>query len=233
MAQLHSVKPKKLLIGLGVSVLCLVVSLAYLVLQNQSSFTITRADGEELSQASLSASEAGKTNELSSTSSASANEEAGTSSRSSTSQLAPLVVHIDGAVQNPGVYTLTVDARCQDAVIAAGGLTEKADTTTINLAQKLTDGQKIHIPAQGEAEISSAASAVQAERGTDASSGLVNINTASAAELDTLPGVGEALAAAIIQDREEVGPFASIEDLMRVSGIGEKKYAKLESYICV
>lgn len=138
-----------------------------------------------------------------------------------------VVVHVDGAVGAPGVYELAAGSRVGDAVELAGGLTEKADTSTLNLALVLTDGEKVYVPEEGEA-------APQVTTGeTSSSGGLININTATADELETLPGVGEATAAAIIEDRESNGPFSAPEDLMRVSGIGEKKFARIEGMICV
>lgn len=148
-------------------------------------------------------------------------------------------VHVDGAVGSPGIVELTgEDLRVYDAVMAAGGLLDEADTTAVNLAEPLADGAKIHIPSEGEAtEQQAVPTAGQAETsgatGTEGASVLVNINTASSEELQTLSGVGEATAAAIIQDRDQNGPFATIEDLMRVSGIGEKKFAKVQDQICV
>ncbi len=145
-----------------------------------------------------------------------------------------IVVHVDGAVAQPGVFTLVDGSRVNDAVVAAGGLTEVADTSTTNLAAPLADGAKVHIPTSDEL-----AAPVSVEGGgttgatSASSSGLVNINTATSADLQTLSGVGEATAAAIIEDREANGPFTSPEDLMRVSGIGEKKYAKIKDHICV
>ena len=164
----------------------------------------------------------------------------------------PVLVDIDGAVAHPGVYDIAgTTERVKDAVEAAGGLLDDADTASVNLAQAVTDGMKIHVPKEGEASSSAASAAGTASGSTSAagssgtsstlassssdsaSSGLVNINTATAEELETLPGVGESTAKAIVQDREEHGAFSSKEDLMRVSGIGEKKYAKLEANICV
>lgn len=143
---------------------------------------------------------------------------------------ARLLVHVDGAVNAPGVYELLGGSRVNDAVSAAGGLREDADTTAINLAAEVTDGEKIHVPAVGELETTSPAD----ENGLGASdSALININTADVSELDELPGVGESTARAIVEDREANGPFATPEDLMRVSGIGEKKFAKLEAMVCV
>lgn len=149
-------------------------------------------------------------------------------------------VHVDGAVGKPGVVELKGDdLRVFDAVQAAGGLEEDADTSAVNLAEPLADGAKIHIPVQGEEpqELSGVPAAGQAQTsGATGSPGgvtLVNINTASAEELQTLSGIGEATARAIIDERERNGPFASPEDLMRVSGIGEKKFAKVQGDICV
>lgn len=144
---------------------------------------------------------------------------------------ATVVVHVDGAVTAPGVYELPEGSRVNDAVLAAGGLAEGADTASLNLAATVSDGEKVHVPFEGEK-----AAETGAGLGDDAAQGaggLVNINVANAAELDELPGVGEATAAAIVEDRDRNGPFTTPEDLMRVSGIGEKKFAKLEGLICV
>lgn len=144
---------------------------------------------------------------------------------------APVVVHVDGAVANPGVYELRATIpRARDAIEAAGGLTEDADTTGLNLAQAVADGSKVHVPHAGEAP---AQAAQPSAGGGGSSSGPVNINSAGADELKTLPGVGDATAASIIREREEHGPFTSPEDIMRVSGIGEKKFEKIRDGICV
>lgn len=149
---------------------------------------------------------------------------------------ASIFVHIDGAVVVPGVYELTgAHPRVNDAVMAAGGLAEDADTSALNLAAVLSDGEKIHVPRQGEAvatEQTSSGAASRPDTG-QSSSGVININTATAEELDSLPGVGPSTAAAIVEDRERNGPFASPEDLMRVSGIGEGKFSKLKDQIRV
>lgn len=148
-------------------------------------------------------------------------------------------VHVDGAVASPGVVELTGnDLRVYDAVQAAGGLLDDADTSAVNLAEPLADGAKIHIPREGE-DLQASATPVGGQAQTSGATGsgnatvLVNINTATSEELQTLTGVGEATAKAIIDERERNGPFASIEDLMRVSGIGEKKFEKLREDICV
>lgn len=147
-----------------------------------------------------------------------------------------LLVHVDGAVEAPGVYELEEGSRVNDAVLAAGGLLDEADTTSLNLAAPLADGQKVHVPVPGEASVAAGEgqpAAGQGGSGSDLERAPVNINTADVATLDELPGVGEATALAIVEDREANGPFTSPEDLMRVSGIGEKKFAKLEAMICV
>ena len=149
------------------------------------------------------------------------------------------VVHVDGAVGKPGVVELTgSDLRVFDAVSLAGGLLDDADTAQVNLAEPLSDGAKIHIPHEGElSEQAEQSLSGQAQTSGATGSGkatlLVNINTASSEELQTLNGVGEATANAIIEERERGGPFATPEDLMRVSGIGEKKFAKVKDSICV
>lgn len=146
-------------------------------------------------------------------------------------------VDVDGAVVRPGVYRLKDGARVSQAIDAAGGLTVEADVTGLNRASKITDGQKIYVPTVGEqqaaAAIGGAESSAATTPGAGSSSGLVNINTASAAELQTLSGIGPSMAQSIIDDRSKNGPFASVDDLMRVSGIGEKKLAKIKDCICI
>lgn len=144
-----------------------------------------------------------------------------------------LVVHVDGCVASPGVYELAgLDLRVNDAVEAAGGLLPEADTSQMNLAAGLSDGQKVFVPARAEEGAAAAAPGGGAASQTDAGS-LVNINLATADQLQALSGVGEATARAIVEDREAHGPFSSVEDLMRVSGIGQKKFDKLKGQICV
>lgn len=148
-----------------------------------------------------------------------------------------IVVDVAGAVASPGVVELKDGARVADALGAAGGLAEDADLTSVNRAARLTDGQRVYVPRVGEqvAPVEGDGSTGAAGEGTQstATGQAVNINTAGLAELDALPGVGPATAQAIIDDREANGPFTAPEDLMRVSGIGEKKFEKLKSSICV
>ncbi len=132
-------------------------------------------------------------------------------------------VHVTGAVAKAGVYSFTTEDRIDDAVRVAGA-TANADLSQLNLAQRLSDGQKIVVPAYGESPVAPASG--NASEGT-----LVNINTASEKELSTLPGIGETRAKAIIAYREEHGGFQQIEDLKEVSGIGEKSLEKLTPHV--
>lgn len=147
-----------------------------------------------------------------------------------------LVVDVAGAVASPSVVELPAGARVRDAIEAAGGLAPDADPSALNRAAPLSDGQQVYVPRQGEAAPGSGGTAQAGSSGSGSgapAAGPVNVNTAGADELDALPGIGPATAQAIIEDREANGPFATVEDLMRVSGIGEKKFAKLEGSICV
>ena len=139
-------------------------------------------------------------------------------------------IHVDGCVAAPGVYYLEAGSRVIDAVTAAGGATDEARTDAVNLAQEVQDGQQIVIPSDRTASSSSQASGGLSPSGDD---GLVNINTATAEELETLKGVGAATAEKIIADREANGPFKSIDDLTRVSGIGEKKLSAMRDRLCL
>lgn len=164
-------------------------------------------------------------------------DDASDGSSSKASAETEVYVDVDGAVASPGVYRLQDGARVSQAIDAAGGLTAEADVTGLNRASKVTDGQKIYVPTVGEQQAALAAGGADggaaAASGTGASSGLVNINTASAAELQTLSGIGPSMAQSIIDERTQNGAFASVDDLMRVSGIGEKKLAKIKDCICV
>lgn len=158
-------------------------------------------------------------------------------SSAKSSSAAEVYVDVDGAVVRPDVYRLKDGARVSQAIDAAGGLTAEADVTGLNRASKVADGQKIYVPKVGEqqaaAAVGGAESSAATTPGAGSSSGLVNINTASAAELQTLSGIGPSMAQSIIDERTKNGAFASVDDLMRVSGIGEKKLAKIKDCICV
>ena len=154
---------------------------------------------------------------------------------------APLRVHVGGAVAAPGVYDLAEGARVLDAVEAAGGFAEGAARDALNLARAVSDGEQVVVPSEADiaaqgvaaAGAGGAAGGAGAPAAAGGAGGKVNINTASAAQLDTLPGVGASTAEKIVADREANGPFKTVEDLKRVSGIGDKKFAALADAICV
>jgi competence protein ComEA len=139
---------------------------------------------------------------------------------------APLVVDVAGAVPRPGVYELPKDSRVKDAVEAAGGFLVEADKANINLAAPVTDGQKLDIPfLAGTQPLGVPPPAV-----TEAPA-LIDINTADAATLETLPGIGPSLAQAIIAYRDVYGDFYYIEDIMNVPGIGQAKFDNIQGLI--
>ncbi|WP_051538099.1 helix-hairpin-helix domain-containing protein [Butyrivibrio proteoclasticus] len=156
--------------------------------------------------------------------------------------LQDVCVYVCGAVNAPGVYSLPSDSRVVDAIEAAGGFSQEADTTYLNLAASISDGIKIKVPTVSEA--------LQAEGGVgsdefisggddsnyaedSSKSGLVNINSAGIEELKTLSGIGDGLAQRIIDYRNDNGRFNSIEDIMKVPGIKDKLFAKIKDYITI
>lgn len=153
-----------------------------------------------------------------------------------------VVIHITGAVKVPGIVKLKEGSRIEDAIQEAGGLTEDADISKVNLAYVLDDGIKIRIPSSLEEDITdedilvedSGENIIQ-ETNTSSTnlSGSININKATETELETLPGIGASLASRIIEYREQNGKFSSIEDIKNVSGIGESKYNNIKDFICV
>ncbi len=143
----------------------------------------------------------------------------------------PIQVHVCGAVNQPGVYALPPGSIVQQAIDAAGGFTSESVPSALNLATVLEDGQKVHVPEQEDHTVSIPSSA---DPSIDPSPGeLININTASASELDLLPGIGPALANNIIEHRQNYGPFTCIEDIINVSGIGPSKFTELRDLITV
>ncbi|WP_225047333.1 helix-hairpin-helix domain-containing protein [Lacticaseibacillus kribbianus] len=154
----------------------------------------------------------------------------------SESSAKPGYVYLTGEVVHPGLYPITGTTRWDAVVKAAGGLTAKADVTQVNLAKVAVDEESLHIPAIGEAPppaTAAAGAAGSAAGSASAESALVNLNTATEAELETLSGIGPKKAADIIAYREENGGFKQIEDLKNVSGIGDKTFAALASSITV
>jgi len=145
----------------------------------------------------------------------------------------PIVVQVTGAVPRPGVYALAQGSRVQDAISAAGGFLAEANKTGINLARALEDGEQLDIPyMEGSSPvILEAPTAVEIIPPSSAE--LININTASSAELDSLPGIGPTTAQKIIDYREQNGPFVSPEDIINVSGIGPGTYERIKDLITV
>lgn len=157
---------------------------------------------------------------------------------SGTEQTAALMtVYVVGAVTTPGVYQVPDGARVNDVVLQAGGLSHEADSLHVNLAERVEDGQQIYVPRLGEAP--AAAPAANSQTGgaapvaETAPDGLLNLNQASASELEALPRIGAALAQRIVEQREANGPFRSIEDLRTIKGISEGVFAEIAPLITV
>lgn len=147
-----------------------------------------------------------------------------------TSAAANLVVHVAGAVHTPGVYSVPTGSRVIDAVQAAGGLAVDANVDAVNLAALLADGQRVYVPRIGET------APVVADGSPDAAvepTGPIDINAATAEQLDTLPGIGPATAAAIIAHRDRLGPFGAVDQLGDVPGIGPAKLEALRGLVTV
>lgn len=145
-----------------------------------------------------------------------------------------IAVHIGGAVRDPGLYYISADSRVADAIQIAGGPTSDADLDAINLASKVIDGSKILVPSK--VKILDASSNVRDDQGQAIVANdkkKININTASAKELEELPGIGPALAERIVSYRKANGPFKNIEEIKKVSGIGEKKFEAIKDLIVV
>jgi competence protein ComEA len=143
--------------------------------------------------------------------------------------LRPMRVHVSGAVLHPGVYSFADGAIVEEALLAAGGSLPEADLARLNLAAALEDGDQIRVPSMTQTAPGTApAPAVEAS-----SSEAVNLNTATAPELDLLPGIGPALAQSIIAYREAHGPFGSIEELLDVPGIGPAKLEMIRGMVTV
>jgi len=158
-------------------------------------------------------------------------------------QISEIFIHVSGAVQKPGLYQLSSDSRVNDALAAAGGLASDADrewfNKSVNLAQQLSDGVKLYIPYKSEnlnpptgGQSSKQEGVVAGEQVSifdQQTKAKININTASISQLDSLPGIGPAYAQRIIDAR----PFSKIEDIMNVTGIGEKTFKKIKNKISV
>ena len=142
-----------------------------------------------------------------------------------------VTVCISGEVNKPGTYTMTDEQRVEDVIKKAGGLTKNAYTQNINLAQRLSDEQYIYIQSINEAEISQKSPTSSNKKSQF--NGIININTATVAELTKLPGIGEVTASRIIEYRNNVGPFTDKRDIMNVEGIGNSTYDKIKNNITI
>ncbi|NPD30322.1 ComEA family DNA-binding protein [Eggerthellaceae bacterium zg-1084] len=144
----------------------------------------------------------------------------------SSNKRARIWVHVSGAVRNPGVYELPAGSRVHRALEAAGGFSEEAASCGVNLARVLTDGEQVHVPGADDPPLTpEAGGPTGLAAGGQAAP--VNVNTASEEALQQLPGVGPALAKRIVEYRRQHGPFARIEDLRGVSGVGDKVLARM------
>lgn len=149
-----------------------------------------------------------------------------------------IVIHITGEVEEEGVIELEKGARISDAIEEAGGTTEEADLSNVNLAYSLSDGQKVKIPNINEKDeeiivIEEKAGDNIIIEGNKSKEEKININKAAQTEIETLPGIGPSTALKIINYRNEHGKFKNIEDIKNVSGIGDSKFENIKEYICV
>ncbi len=147
----------------------------------------------------------------------------------------PLVVHVAGAVEKPGVYALPRGSRVRDAIEAAGGPLPQADVHALNLAQPLQDGQRIYVPPLSDTKTSRASSSpIDEPTATPLPrEARLNLNTATEKELETLPGIGPVLARRIVVYRSMHGPFQTVDDLLAVQGIGPVLLEKIRPYVYV
>jgi len=148
----------------------------------------------------------------------------------------PIIVHVKGAVVNPGVYSLPPGSRVKDALTAAGGLSPEGEAATLNFADFLQDGQSLTISSVAPTSASNLnllPTQAAPNEHSEKSRQLIDINTASYVELDSLPGIGPDKAHKIIAYRQENGPFATIEAIQEVSGIGPVTYQNIKDLICV
>jgi competence protein ComEA len=150
------------------------------------------------------------------------------------SSSAPIFVHVAGAVRRPGLYELAPGARVADAIDAANGPLRRADVDALNLAEVLTDGVQVYVARRGETPpAESSATASVGGGASPAAPGVVDVNTADQAALEAIPGIGPVKAAAILQHRDEIGSFDSVEQLLDVTGIGPATLEAIRPYVAV
>jgi len=147
---------------------------------------------------------------------------------------APMIVHVAGAVKSPGVHSLPSGSRVKDAIEKSGGLADLADSNLLNLAMPVKDGMQIWVPEVQDNQGGAIPSGLSGpDRDVEQPANLININTASQAELETLSGIGPVIAKAIIQYRLQNGPFDEITEIQSVAGIGPAKFEKIQAHITV
>lgn len=207
--QRHGMRRKALIAAVAAVALCAVCAAGIVDARGSERIVIERAD-TQTGAVSQGDAEAG-----------------GGSAEVAGDQVSSVVVDVSGAVRNPTVVTLPKGSRVYEAIEEAGGLADDADLSALNRAAVLEDGEKVYVPTASQESGGGSSEPSSSQEPT-----LVNINLADVDELDTLPGIGPATAQAIVDDRAANGRFASTEDLMRVSGIGEKKFEKLATLIC-
>ena len=144
-----------------------------------------------------------------------------------------VTVDVKGAVKKPGVYQLKSSSRVHDALLKAGGMTDEADLKSINQAQKLVDEAVVYVAKVGENVVDVTTNTNASSATSQAKSGLVNLNTATEADFQTISGIGQKRAQDIIAYREANGKFKSVDDLKNVTGIGAKTLEKLKEYVTV
>ena len=144
-----------------------------------------------------------------------------------------VTVDVKGAVKKPGVYQLKSSSRVHDALLKAGGMTDEADLKSINQAQKLVDEAVVYVAKVGENVVDVTTNTSASSATSQAKSGLVNLNTATEADFQTISGIGQKRAQDIIAYREANGKFKSVDDLKNVTGIGAKTLEKLKEYVTV
>lgn len=144
-----------------------------------------------------------------------------------------VTVDVKGAVKKPGVYQMKSSSRVHDALLKAGGMTDEADLKSINQAQKLVDEAVVYVAKVGENVVDVTTNTSTSSATSQAKSGLVNLNTATEADFQTISGIGQKRAQDIIAYREANGKFKSVDDLKNVTGIGAKTLEKLKEYVTV
>jgi competence protein ComEA len=169
------------------------------------------------------------------TASAAASRPGATDATSGKGAPARLAVHVAGAVTHPGVVQLPAGTRVIDAVEAVGGALPEADLDRLNLAAKVVDGERVFVPKVGQADpgVLAGDAAASSESGAPTAGGKLNLNTATEAQLEELPGIGPSYAQAILAERQRRGGFKSVNELRSVRGIGDKRFSQLEPLVTV